>query len=550
MKNTVYIIGHKNPDTDAAVAAAAYARLKQILGFDNYVAARAGLFTPQTEYIFNKFKVAVPEYIPDLIPKTAYFMQDHCETVSADTPLWEAIGKMNALGYKVLPVLDSENKYHSLLHYNAFAKDVLTILNPEKKAGITTSVDLVASTLNAQPILKKNPTELLKFMVMVADASSETIKASLEEHQSENLIVITSNRETTHKLCIEAKIKLLIITSGYVLSKELRALAEQNGVSVLISPYDTSSTAMLVAYSTPVSVMADKTVQPVLPNETVSKIRPKLRASTSRCLPVVNSENKVCGLIDESDLLHEPNVEVILVDHNEMTQAVEGVENYKILEVIDHHRLGNLATKYPITFITKPVGATATLVTQLYRENRVSIPLEIASILLCAILTDTLILKSATTTDTDRETAEYLSTITNLDIQSLGEEIISAGSRIGGREAGEVIRQDMKEYAEGKLNYTVSQIEVDNKNEILNRKAEFLQELEFERRSRKGLFSALLVTDIGTLSSILLIAAEEKFLPFITYPKREENVYYLKGIVSRKKQLIPMISEIVAQYAR
>ena len=550
MKKTVYIIGHRNPDTDSAVAAASYARLKQLLGYENYVAARAGHFTPQTEYIFNKFKVPVPEYIPDLIPKTAYFMQDHCETVSAETSLWAAIGKMNTLNYKVLPVVDSDGTYKSLLHYNAFAKDVLKILNPEKKIGITTSVDLVCSTLNAQPIIKKNSEQLFKCMIMIGSAKIETVRANLEEHKSENLIVIASNREDVHEACINAKVKLLVITSGYVLNKELRALAEKNNVSVLISPYDTSSTSMLVSYSTPVSVMADASVQPVMPGDTVAKVRPKLQTSASRCLPVVDSNNKVCGLINESDLLHEPNVEVILVDHNEMSQAVEGVENYRLLEVIDHHRVGNLATKYPITFINKPVGATSTLIASLFRENKISIPLEIASILLCAILTDTLILQSTTTTDIDREMAEYLSNITNLDIQSLGEEIISAGSRIGGRDASEVIRQDMKEYSEGKLVYTVSQIEVDNTNEILKRKKEFLQELEFERRSRKGLFSALLVTDIASLSSILLIEAEKDFLPFIAYPKREENVYYLKDIVSRKKQLIPMISEVVSQYAR
>lgn len=550
MKKTVYIIGHRNPDTDSAVAAASYARLKQLLGYENYVAARAGHFTPQTEYIFNKFKVPVPEYIPDLIPKTAYFMQDHCETVSAETSLWAAIGKMNTLNYKVLPVVDSDGTYKSLLHYNAFAKDVLTILNPEKKIGITTSVDLVCSTLNAQPIIKKNSEQLFKCMIMIGSAKIETVRANLEEHKSENLIVIASNREDVHEACINAKVKLLVITSGYVLNKELRAVAEKNNVSVLISPYDTSSTSMLVSYSTPVSVMADASVQPVMPGDTVAKVRPKLQTSASRCLPVVDSNNKVCGLINESDLLHEPNVEVILVDHNEMSQAVEGVENYRLLEVIDHHRVGNLATKYPITFINKPVGATSTLIASLFRENKISIPLEIASILLCAILTDTLILQSTTTTDFDREMAEYLSNITNLDIQSLGEEIISAGSRIGGRDASEVIRQDMKEYSEGKLVYTVSQIEVDNTNEILKRKKEFLQELEFERRSRKGLFSALLVTDIASLSSILLIEAEKDFLPFIAYPKREENVYYLKDIVSRKKQLIPMISEVVSQYAR
>ena len=547
MKKTVYIIGHRNPDTDSAVAAASYARLKQLLGYENYVAARAGHFTPQTEYIFNKFKVPVPEYIPDLIPKTAYFMQDHCETVSAETSLWAAIGKMNTLNYKVLPVVDSDGTYKSLLHYNAFAKDVLTILNPEKKIGITTSVDLVCSTLNAQPIIKKNSEQLFKCMIMIGSAKIETVRANLEEHESENLIVIASNREDVHEACINAKVKLLVITSGYVLNKELRALAEKNNVSVLISPYDTSSTSMLVSYSTPVSVMADASVQPVMPGDTVAKVRPKLQTSASRCLPVVDSNNKVCGLINESDLLHEPNVEVILVDHNEMSQAVEGVENYRLLEVIDHHRVGNLATKYPITFINKPVVATSTLIASLFRENKISIPLEIARILLCDILTDTLILQSTTTTDIDREMAEYLSNITNLDIQSLGEEIISAGSRIGGRDASEVIRQDMKEYSENKFKYSVSQIEVDSTREIVERKKEFIDCLEQERKSKGALFSALLVTDITKLSSIMFLASDPKFEAVINFPKRDEHIYYMKDIVSRKKQLIPLLSELTAK---
>jgi len=550
MKKTVYVIGHKNPDTDSGVSAAAYARLKKLMGFDNFVAARAGHFSPQTEYIFTRFKVPVPEYVPDLIPKTAYYMRDRCDTVDYHTPLWEAIGKMDAKSYKVLPVVDGEGKYQSLLHYNAFAQDVLKILNPEKKSAITTGVDLVRSTLNAQPIIVKNGSELFKGTVLVGAAKIETFRSVLQEHKSENLVVIASNREDIQESSIEAGIKLLVITSGNVLKKELRDKAEKKGVSVLISPYDTSSTAMLIAYSTPVSVMADATVKPVLASDSVAKIRPQLQESVSRCLTVVDGANKVIGIISESDLLHDPNVEVVLVDHNEMVQAVEGLEHYKLLEVIDHHKLGNLATAYPITFINKPVGATSTLVANLYRENRISIPLDIAGILLCGILSDTLILQSTTTTDVDRETAEYLSNITNLDIQKLGEELIAAGSHIGGRSASEVIKQDMKEYTQGKENYTVSQIEVDNTTEILKRKSEFLSELDIERRSRKALFCALLVTDITQLSSILLFESDPRFLQYMNFPKKEDNVYYLKDIVSRKKQLIPVITELVEQFAR
>ncbi|MCR5291055.1 MAG: putative manganese-dependent inorganic diphosphatase [Treponema sp.] len=550
MKKTVYIIGHKNPDTDSAVSAAAYAKLKQLLGFDNYVAARAGHLSPQSEYIFSRFKVNLPEYIPDLIPKTAYYMKDKCDTVSENVSLWQAIGDMDTKDYKVLPIVDEKGTYCSLLHYNAFAKDVLKIMNPDHKSAITTSVDLVKTTLNAQPIIVKNGSTLMKCGIILGTSQLTTFKELMNAHKSENMIVITGNRDDIQEAAIEGGAKLVVITSGFVLKKELREKAEKKGVSVLISPYPSASTAMLIPYATPVSAMADATVKPIQAEDTVTRIRPLLQQSASRSLPVVNKDNKVIGLISESDLLREPNVEVILVDHNEITQAVEGLEHYKLLEVIDHHRLGNLATKYPITFINKPVGATATLITNLYREHKVSIPINIASILLCGILADTLILQSTTTTDIDRETAEYLSNITNLDIQKLGEDLITAGSRIGGRSASEVIHQDMKEYSQQKESYTVSQIEVDTPDEILKRKKEFMDELEIERRSRKALFCALLVTDITSLSSILLFEGDEHFIPYLTFPKKEENVYYLKDVVSRKKQLIPLLSELVDHYAQ
>ena len=186
----------------------------------------------------------------------------------------------------------------------------------------------------------------------------------------------------------------------------------------------------------------------------------------------------------------------------------------------------------------------------LYREYRVPIPKELAALLLCGILSDTLVLQSATVTDLDVETADYLSDITNLDVKELGNEILLAGSHVSGRAADEIIRQDMKEYTEGKAVYTVSQIEVGNPKEILDRKEDFLAELEIERRSHKGLFSCLLVTDITTLSRVLLIESDKNFLPFITFPKQEENVYYLQGVVSRKKQLVPLITEQVLNYLK
>jgi manganese-dependent inorganic pyrophosphatase len=198
-------------------------------------------------------------------------------------------------------------------------------------------------------------------------------------------------------------------------------------------------------------------------------------------------------------------------------------------------------------FINRPVGATSTIIVSLYRQNRVPIQKDIAAILLSAILADTLILQSSTTTDEDRNIAEYLSNITNLDIQELGRDIITAASKIGGRNAGEVVRQDMKEYTEAGVTFTVSQIEVDTPAEILSRKKEFLDELEIEYRSRKNLFSAMMVTDITKLTSLLFIVGKPSFLQHIEFPRQGEGVYLLKDIVSRKKQLLPLLVEQVQQ---
>lgn len=547
MNKKVYIIGHRNPDTDSVVAAKAYAELKHLLGKNEYVAARAGKLAPQTEYIFKRFNVEPPLYIPELLPKTEFYMNDKCSTVDEDVSLWKAVGKMVSTNSKILPVVDKDGKYLSVLHYNAFALNTFKILNPKRDDIVQTSIQSIEKTLNATPIFEYKPNEYFKCTIMVGDDDLETFKKLLTEHKSENLIVVTGDRADIQQSCIEFGVRALIITKDYVVKKEYRDLAEKNHVSILSSHYNTATTAMLIEYSSPVCTMADEKIKPVRADDSVQKIRPLLAESPSRCLPVVDNENKVIGIISENDLLHEANIEIILVDHNEFSQAVEGVEHYIIQEVIDHHRLGTLSTRYPITFINRPVGSTSTLIANMYKENHVSIPKDIASLLLCGILSDTLILQSGTTTDVDVAIAEYLSSITDLDIKSLGNDIIKSGSHIGGRSAEEVIHQDMKEYAEGKAKYTVSQIEVDNTDEILNRKKEFIDELEIERRSYGGLFAALLVTDITKLSSIMILSSDIRFEQMLNFPKSEDHIYYLKDVVSRKKQLIPLLSELIAK---
>ena len=550
MEKTIFVFGHKNPDTDSVVSATAYAAFKNAQGFSEYKACRAGKLNPQTEYIYKKFGITPPEFIPDMNPRVAYYMNDKADVINQLTPFWEASIFMREHGRKVLPVVDDQGHYKALLNYNSFTNNIFHILNPEHHISVVTDVNLMSRTLSGKVLCRGDDADVLHTYTIVSGASSfDSFKLTLDSHtHNESIVVVTGDREDIQNLCLERKVRTLILSAGRVPSDEIIEKAKKAGTSIIVSKYDTASTSMLVLYSTPVRVLCDQTIQPIKPEDSIQQIMLRLKGVASQILPVVDDENKVIGVLSEIDVHHDAKVGLALVDHNEKTQIVDGFENFKIFDIVDHHRLGSASTKTPITFINRPLGSTSTIITRLFREENIEIPIDVAKLLLCGILSDTLILQSATTTKIDVDTANFLSELTGLKVKELGEEIIKAGSRIGGRSSEEVINQDMKEYDEGKIKFTVSQIEVDGTDEILERKKEFLDGLEIERKARGALFASLLVTDISTLSSVMLVAGEERFLQFLNLPKQDEKVYFLKDVVSRKKQLIPMLSEILANF--
>lgn len=549
MRKKVYVIGHRNPDTDSVVSAIAYARLKQLQGQANCAAARAGNANQQTEYILERFGVPLPHFLPDLIPKAEHYISETLTAINEEDSVWNALELLQKHDSKVLPVVDKNGVYRSLFHYKSFAQYIIANINPRRKSAFPLSLDHLAKTLHAQPLTLFNGGEIKKSAIVVAASYTAHFKNSLQSEGVENALVIVGDRWDIQKSCIELGVRALILSGGHTLSKELVTLAEKNRVTVLISPFDTSSTAMLIIYSAAVGNLGDDSVPIIGMHDSVRSFRQAISDAPSRYLPVADDEGKVAGVVFEGDLAKEPNVEVIMVDHNELNQAVEGIENFKILEVIDHHRLGNLSTRYPITFINLAVGATCTIITNLYREQRVPLEKEIASILLCGILSDTLALQSATTTETDIEAAEYLSSITGLDIKALGHDLQNAANHINSLPAEELIALDMKEYTERKLSFTVSQIEIGSTEAMMQRKDEIGAALEQIKAGKNHLFSALLVTDVTTLDSLLFVAGNKAFTSLINFPVIAPGVYELKGIVSRKKQLMPLMAELVIHYA-
>ncbi|MDP2791458.1 MAG: putative manganese-dependent inorganic diphosphatase [Rectinemataceae bacterium] len=545
MEKTTYVIGHKNPDTDSVVAAAAYAALKRALGLKGAVAARAGAVNPQTEYIFHRFNATLPEFIPDLVPKVEYYLGEPPVCVDEMMPLWEALSVMESANRQVLPIVDKTGRYKAMLHYSAFAQNILTKINPRHKAVIPTSLHHLIETIKAQPLVIFDRDTVFNARMVVAALSTEKFHDYIHAEPADNKIVLVGDREEAQRIAVEAGAKAIIITNGILPSKEVKELAEKKGVSILTSPYDTSSTALLVLYSAPVITVADGGIAPLSRRDWIKTAKQAIAKSPSRSVPVVDDDGKVIGLFTEGDLIKEANIEVIMVDHNEFSQAVEGIDHYRIQEVIDHHRLGSFSTPYPITFINKVVGSTSTIVASMFRETRTPLTKQLASILLCGILSDTLVLKSATTTDVDRDMAEYLASITDLSIEEVGLDIMTSASEAARLPVDKMVRVDRKEYLASGKKLSVGQIELTSTAEIMERSDEVLLGLKQLRGEMGCYLASLMATDITKLESILFLDAESELYNYVNYPSPKKGIYMLKDVLSRKKQLMPALFEMV-----
>ncbi|MCI6589920.1 MAG: putative manganese-dependent inorganic diphosphatase [Lentisphaeraceae bacterium] len=539
------VIGHRNPDTDSIVSAIAYAALKRQQGYINCTPARAGRLTPQTEYILRRFNVEPPTLMPDLLPKVGYFLPEgKPATVPENSALWDALELMDHGRLPAIPVVDREGRYRAFLSHNTFTENIIHKTDPHRKAIIPTSINLLIKTLRAQPLLTFNGDAVIKSRILVAGSTKEVFEQVLKTELPTNAIAVVENRCSILELCIRYKVRAIVLTGAQPLPKEMFEKANAAGISVLISPYDIASTIYLTLYSMPVSAMTTDDIQAVKADDLVRDILPAVQASPTRSLPVTDDEGHVIGTINERDLYKQPNLDIIMVDHNELSLAVEGMDQFHIIEIIDHHKLGNFPTHEPINFINRVVGSTATIVSCLYQEQKATLTPAIAGLLLSAIITDTLALQSPTTTDVDRNMAEYLSGLLNLEVSALAHDIFSHASKLNDLSIEKILSMDTKAYEEDGVTFTVSQIETGTSNELGGRVPELLDALAARCKNERHFFAALMVTDITALNSVLLVAGDPRFIAKIPFPKTgKDNVFLCKGIMSRKKQLLPLLLE-------
>lgn len=543
----IIVIGHRNPDTDSIVSAIAYAELKRQQGYTNCIPARAGKLTPQTEYILKRFGVNPPTFIPDMYPKVEYFLpEEEPITVQAKSALWDALSIMDKNRLPAVPVVDVEGHYQAYLSHHTFTENIVHKTDPHRKVIIPASINLLAHTLRAQPLLTFNADTVIKSRLLVAGSTKETFEQVLKLEMPINAIAIVENRESIVRLCLKYKVRAIVLTNGKSLSKELYTRAKEAGISVLISPYDIASTIYLALYSMPVSAMsAGAGVLKAIPSDAAARdIFQLVQNSPTRSLPVVDEGGKVVGILSERDLYKRPNVDIIMVDHNELSLGADGIDQFRIIEIIDHHKLGNFPTREPITFINRVVGSTATVVACLYQEQKAVLTPAIAGLLLSAIITDTLGLQSPTTTEVDRTMAEYLSGLLNLEVADLAHDIFANVACLTDYSAEKLINLDAKLYTEGNLTFSVAQVESGSFAELEARAPELYEALEEKCKHEKLFFAALMVTDITALNSVLLVAGDKRFLEKIPFPRRDHhNLFLCKGIMSRKKQLLPLLIE-------
>ncbi len=541
----IYVVGHRNPDTDSICSAVAYAELRRIQGLSNVAAARAGNINYQTEFVLDRLGVAVPELLADVHPRIKDVVTEEVVTIEESTPMSKAIELYHKHHIRMLPVIDKQHRPKGLLLLKKASEAFLVPSEPDKLRRVYASIESICSCLGASAHHLVAPGQVETLAMYVGARCESSFSAWVDEIAPERTILITGDRIGIQKMAAAAGVRLLIVTGKSEVSPELIALARDRGVSVLVSPYDTANTVWLTRMATPVGSLIEDDFLVVTPTDLMTDLRLKLQHSKYPGAIVVNATGQVIGVATKSHLIKSSPKKLILVDHNELSQAVPGAEMVEILEVVDHHRLGNFHTDTPIRFINQPLGSTCTVVATLYQQAGIEPGQKIAGLLLAGLLSDTVILKSPTTTEIDRQLVPWLENLAGLEHEKFGGELFAAGSPMAsGASAKDLLSTDFKEYKVGDHLLGLGQVEVVNFHSFYQRRDELKVEIERLREQKGYALAALLVTDIVMETSLLLTAGPNELPYIIGYPQEGEGLYRLKGVLSRKKQLVPHLLKV------
>lgn len=540
----VVVIGHKNPDTDSICSAIAYAELKNQTSRFVCEPRRAGKLNQETSFVLNRFNVEVPRLCTDVNPKVRDVDYREFEAIPSDTTLRKAWGIMRDRSIDTLPVVNAEGYLEGVITVKDIATANMDVFDTDVLAKSRTTYRNILETLNGHMLVGSEDAVVEKGRIIVGSASPELMENSLQEGD----IVILSNRYESQLCAIEMNASLIIVCQSATVGRTIIKLAEENNVAIMSVPVDTYAAGKLISQCAPVSYcMTTENIIHFTLLSPVDDVKRIMARERHRYFPILDDEGKYCGMLSRRNVLNMHRRKMILVDHNEKTQAVEGHDQAEILEVIDHHRIGSLETSGPVYFRNQPVGCTATIVAQMYDESNVSIRPQIAGLLLAAILSDTLLFRSPTCTADDQHTAERMADIVGVDIKEFAAEMFEAGERLDNKTAEEVFLQDFKMFMCGDVRFGVAQgtyMTDDNMETAKQLLSGYLAEARFKQNVEDVY---VLLTNIPQTASTVLhtgtYTGKALEIGFWDSEPQEDGSVILPGIISRKKQFIPAIMD-------
>lgn len=549
----MYVIGHKNPDTDAICSAIGYAELLRRTRYPDAIAACCGGLNARTQWVLAQAKLEPPKLVMDIRPTAGGICRSDVVKAREDESFLDVYQRMIKENIRAIPIVDEHEMVVGLASVQELLHLLLHSLDSKAHARrVRTSLENMIRTLDAR-IDHGVELELEQEFILTVSASSEqTVDDRLHEFPPYRLVVIVGDRPEIHRLALAAKVRALILTGGTHLSVDLLDEARKQGISVVSCSHDTASTVQLIRCSRRIADAVEKQFLQFGSKTLVSSILPQLQHSSQALFPVVAEENgKLVGVFSKSDLLDPPRQRIVLVDHNEFSQSVPGAADGNILEVVDHHRLsGNLVSREPIRFINEPVGSTCTIVARLYTMHGESPSQPVALCLAAGIISDTLKLTGPTTSSMDREMLWWLRGVAGIDVDRFATEFFAAGSFLNGEKPEVILNTDRKEFCEHGWKISISQIEELGLENLPNRIPELRLKLEEMCREKSLDFACLIVTDISHHHSILITSGNAAIEEGLEFPSREEGVFEMQGVVSRKKQFFPFISRVLAKAVR
>ena len=543
-KDVVYVIGHKNPDTDSICSAIAYADIKNRTGLKTYIPKRAGQINEETEFVLNRFGVETPGYLAD-VGTQVKDMEIH-KTTPADSQItikraWEL---MKECGAVTLPITDRENHLEGLIAVRDLALYYMETCDSRALADARAQYRSMAETVEGKVLVGNEHGYFVNGKILIGAANPHF----LDEYVEENDLVILGDREELQMQAIKKGASCIIITLGAPISSEVLAFAQKNCCVVISSPYDTYSVARMISQSIPVKhLMTTSDIITFHLDDFTANIQSIMGKYRHRDFPVLDKKDRYIGTVSRRNMLNIKKKKLILVDHNEKSQAVDNIDQAEILEIIDHHRIGSLETLNPVYFRNQPVGCTATIFYTIYREQDLEISKEIAGLLCAAIISDTLMFRSPTCTKWDQEACLELSQIAEIDIEAFATEMFRAGSNLSGKSAEEIFYQDFKKFYRGDIAFGVGQISSLDSTELAEVKQRLIPIMKNECGKNGISMVFFMITNIISESTELLCYGEdsEKVVQESFNVKVSRGSCYLSGVVSRKKQLIPKLMEHV-----